>query len=191
MRAHTLLATCLLVFTSTGVAARDQEGARHETSPMAAYLQRAFAAVSTNLLAAAEMMPAEDYAFRPAGVAPEVRTFAQLLGHTLEVYSFICAAAKEEKDPLTGTDGDRIMEKARIVELLKTSIQYCSAYHASLTDRDLAAMVKRRGTDGRERLSLRANMMVFNIAHANEHYGNLVTYLRLKGIVPPSSEPRR
>jgi uncharacterized damage-inducible protein DinB len=72
------------------------------------------------------------------------------------------------------------------VEALKEAIAFCDAVYDGMTDAQATQMVK---VFGRDRTKLAT--LFLNISHDNEHYGNQVTYLRLKGIVPPSSEPRR
>lgn len=181
MRKFTLVLTLV-------ISAAEQQSAT--SNPVSEYLRMAFAAVSTDFIAAAEIMPNDAYGFKPPGTAPEVRTFAQLIGHTAEVYSFVCAAAQNERDPLIGVDGDTIKEKARLVQMLKDAVAYCTNLYRGLTDASLSKMVVMMGTDGVGRMTTPANAAVFNIAHANEHYGNVVTYLRVKGLVPPATPPQ-
>src|SRR5262249_61273843 len=75
--------------------------------------------------------------------------------------------------------------KADLVKTLKESVGYCNAAIERLTDAQAAETVKFFGRD-----KARLTVLYMNIAHDNEHYGNLVTYLRIKGLVPPSSESR-
>ena len=157
---------------------------------LAQYLRRAFDAVSANTIAAAELMPADAYGFRPAGAPEVVRTFAQLVGHTLEVNAFVCAASRGKADPLAGTDGDAIADKARLVRLLEESVRYCREQLADLDDAALLRPMVTTAADGTRRSTTPANVFVFAIAHASEHYGNIVTYLRSKGLTPPPTPPQ-
>ena len=82
---------------------------------------------------------------------------------------------------MNGRDAGR---RAELVAALKEAFAYCDATYASLTDASSAAMVP---FFGQERTKL--SMLAFNTSHSFEHYGNLVTYLRMNGLVPPSSDP--
>jgi len=76
--------------------------------------------------------------------------------------------------------------KADLVQAIKDAFAYCDPAYDTLTDAQAGTLVKFFGAD-----QAKATVLAFNTAHDNEHYGNIVTYLRLKGIVPPSSEPRK
>jgi uncharacterized damage-inducible protein DinB len=127
---------------------------------------------------AAEKMPESNYTFKPA---PEVRTFGQVVGHIADDQYFFCGTAKgdnkESKIEKTATS------KADLVAQLKQAFAYCDAVYDGFTDAHAAEKVK---TFAGERTKL--SMLDFNTAHMYEHYGNIVTYMRIKGLVPPSSE---
>lgn len=128
---------------------------------------------------AAEKMAAEDYAFRPA---PEVRTFAQQIAHVADDQYNLCAPAKGEKrDAAYTAIEDSLSRKAELVPALKAAFTYCDAAYDALTD--ASGTVPSLGRD-RNRFS----MLNWNLWHTWEHYGNIVVYLRMKGLVPPSSE---
>ena len=140
--------------------------------------------VRNNILKAAAKLPAADYSFRPT---PDVRSFAELLAHVAEDNYAFCSASLAEAAPLANIE-DAVkrnprMAKAALVDLLTESFGYCDKAYAALDDRNLQEPVKFLGRS-RPRLAL----LNFNTAHDFEHYGNIVTYLRLKNIVPPSSE---
>lgn len=132
------------------------------------------------LVKSAEQMPEADYAFKPT---PEVRSFGQLVGHVANASYFFCSTAKGETNPSAANDFEKTTSKAALIQALKDAFAYCDgAYQIS----DMKAM---------EEVSLMENMkgsklwvLMFNVAHDNEHYGNVVTYFRLKGMVPPSSQ---
>lgn len=149
---------------------------------LTAEARAAWTAISTNIVKAAEKMPAENYSFRPTA---EVRSFGQLIGHVTDAHYAFCAPLHPEKKAPVEAE-KKLSDKAELVAALKESVNYCNAAMAQLTDGQVAEAVK---LFGRDRAKLSVAQM--NIAHDNEHYGNLVTYLRLKGIVPPSSEPRQ
>jgi len=150
-------------------------------NPLSADAKAMWTGMKNNNLKAAEKMPEADYSFKPT---PEVRSYGQLVGHIADGNKLFCSIAKGEA--YTPSIEKSKTSKADLVEALKESIAFCDAVYDSMTDADAAKMVK---MFGRDRTKLAA--MFTNISHDNEHYGNQVTYLRLKGIVPPSSEPRR
>jgi uncharacterized damage-inducible protein DinB len=128
-----------------------------------------------HITTAAEELPESTYAYRPT---PEVRSFGQLVGHVAGAQYLICGAAlgdpPKEEDALAKT-------RTKLVAALKASTEYCGRAYAQ-TDKAAQQMTK---LFGEERTRLYA--LVLNATHNAEHYGNIVTYLRLNGIVPPSS----
>ena len=157
-----------------------------DSDPITKYLQRSFAAVAKDLVAAVEMMPEEDFGFRPSGVAKEVRTFGAIVHHMVSVNSWVCSMGEGKPDPISALGAAPIVDKARLVGLLSDTNTRCTAYLATVTDRTLAEVVTTVSA-GRQLQAGRGNAIVFAIAHSNEHYGNLVTYLRVKGLVPPAA----
>ena len=142
-----------------------------------------FRAPRTFMLRAAEKMPAEQYVFRPT---PEVRSFAELLGHIADGYRLVCATAAGDPLPADIQQHEKTAkEKVQLIEALRQTAEYCDGVHARLTGPKGAELVDWAG--GRHP---RATVLFFNSGHVWEHYGNVVTYLRLKEVVPPSSEPR-
>lgn len=128
-------------------------------------------------LEAAELMPAEDYGFTPAA---DVRTFGQIVGHIANWQFTNCSTAKGERNPNT-KDFEKNESKAEIVDAIKAAYAYCDEVFTSLDLDRLSA------TSGGSPVMFRAMSAV---AHPYLHYGNLITYLRLKGIVPPSTARR-
>lgn len=126
----------------------------------------------------AEETPEEGYAYRPTD---EVRSIGQMIGHVAGAQFMMCAAALGE--PARGeNDIERSMTgKAELVQALKESTEYCAGAYAQPED-GASAMTKLFGRD-----ITRFHALVWNATHIGEHYGNLVTYLRIQGIVPPSS----
>jgi len=150
--------------------------------PLSADAKMFWGNVKNNVVRAAEKMPEENYSFKPV---PEVRTYGQILGHIADTHYMICSTVLGEKREPAGVEKTKT-SKADLVAALKDSVSYCDKAYEGLTDATAAQMVK---MFGRERSRLGALNM--NASHSWEHYGNLVTYLRIKGIVPPSSEPRK
>ena len=131
------------------------------------------------LVRAAEQMPEADYAYKPVAT---VRTFGQLLGHVAGANFMICAAALGEPGGAEDDIEKSKTTKADLVAALKASNEYCARAYA-LTDVQAAGMTKLFGQDQTKMFALS-----LNAAHNGEHYGNVVTYLRMKGMVPPSSQ---
>lgn len=149
-----------------------------DTSPFSADARQAYAEVKSNILKSAEKMPEENYGFRPA---PRVRTFGQILGHVAEEQYLYCGAAKGERKAV---DVEKTKTaKTDLLAALQDSFAYCDAVYAALTD-STAAWTIQVGQSQRTRL----HILWGNSLHDTSHYGNLVTYLRIKGIVPPSTE---
>jgi uncharacterized damage-inducible protein DinB len=127
----------------------------------------------------AEKVPEELYSFKPT---PEVRSIGQLLGHIADSQFGMCAAAAGEKPPQSGIE-KTFNSKAQLSKAVVDSNAYCDTVIAGMDDKKGMEIVQ-FFTGPTPRL----HVLTFNIAHSYEHYGNLVTYMRLKGIVPPSSE---
>ena len=148
-----------------------------------AYLQAQYATLKTNLMGAAEKMPADQFAFKPT---PEVRTYGQLFGHTMAAQYAYCSTVKGEPSPALNKDLEKVTDKATVIQLVKDSFAYCDDAFAALTNTNALQMIT-QGAAPNQRQIARANQLTMLIVHGNEHYGNLVTYMRMKGIVPPSS----
>jgi len=141
-----------------------------------------YSQVKNNILRSAEKMPEVNYSFKPT---PEVRSFGQLVGHVADATYTFCSAVLGEKAPVSGIEKGK-SGKADLTAALKGAFGYCDKVYDGFTDASAGDTVK---FFGGERSKL--NVLEFNTMHDWEHYGNMVTYLRLKGIVPPSSEPRK
>src|SRR5688572_2335179 len=126
----------------------------------------------------AEELPESTYAYKPT---PEVRSFGQMIGHVAGAQYMFCATALGEPDRAEDEIEKTRKTKAELVAALKASTQYCGRAYAQ-TDKAAQQKVK---LFGQERTRLFA--LGVNATHDAEHYGNLVTYLRLNKIVPPSS----
>jgi uncharacterized damage-inducible protein DinB len=135
----------------------------------------------TNYLTkAAEQVPEADYSFRPT---PDVRTFGQMVGHVAAAQNMICASALAEKSANEDDIEKSTTTKAGLLAALRASTEYCRRAYAQSD----AASAGATTLFGRPSTRLRA--LILNATHNSEHYGNLVTYMRIKGMVPPSSQP--
>lgn len=158
-------------------------------TPLATWLRNAYTTNRNFLAKAADKMPEELYSLRP-GPQQEVRTFGQIIGHVANANYLYCSRAKGEANPNQGKDAEKLATKAELVKALSDALAYCDAAYGSLTDASAMETVTNTAANGRQPQAIRATFLIANVAHNNEHYGNLVTYFRIKSIVPPSSEPR-
>lgn len=156
--------------------------AQSAADPLSAGIKGIYNISKTNVAKAAEKMPEENYAFKPS---PDVRSFGQIVGHVADAQYLFCSAATGQTNPAPGIEKSKTT-KADLVKALNDALAYCDKAYDSMTDAHAAEMVKFFGSD-RAKLTV----LAFNSAHNMEHYGNLVTYMRIKGLVPPSSEPRK
>ena len=131
------------------------------------------------LLKAADQVSEENYAFKPT---KDVRSMGELFGHIADANFMICGTASGQKAPMSGIEKSKTT-KADLRAALAESFKFCDAAFTSLTDANANEPVKSFLPGAHTRLGL----LAFNNAHEFEHYGNIVTYMRLKGMVPPSS----
>jgi uncharacterized damage-inducible protein DinB len=131
------------------------------------------------IVGAAELMPPADYAFKPT---PEVRSFGELIGHVADASYMFCSAAKGGPSPKKESIEKTVSSKDALKKALADAFAYCDAVYAASTD---AALTQPVDLFGKKLPKFTA--LDVNVAHDNEHYGNIVTYLRLKKLVPPSS----
>ena len=131
---------------------------------------------------AAEKMPEAEYAFKPD---PASRSFGQILGHIADADYLFCSTVLGESSPSPGIEKTKTT-KAELRAALHDAFTYCNRAYDALTDAGANETIK---AFGQERNKLGA--LWFNASHNLEHYGNVVVYMRLKGIVPPSSDPKQ
>jgi uncharacterized damage-inducible protein DinB len=150
-----------------------------QTGAMANALKGQYEIAKKNITRTAEKVPEDLYAFKPT---PAVRSFGQLIGHLADSSQFFCATASGNTPPKESIEKTKT-SKADLQKALADAFAACDAAYAGMTDAKAAEMVKFFGGE-----QPRLAVLAFNTAHEFEHYGNLVTYMRLKDIVPPSSE---
>jgi uncharacterized damage-inducible protein DinB len=136
--------------------------------------------VKGNLLKTAEKVPENVWSFRPT---PEVRTFAQIMGHIIDTSLGVCGAASGEK-PTPANAEKTMTSKAQLSKALAEAMAFCDKAIAALDDKRAMEVLPKFFTGP----TTRGMVIAFNTAHNFEHYGNLVTYMRINKIVPPSSE---
>ena len=150
-----------------------------QTNPATAAAKAQFGMISSVLARTAEKVPENLYAFK---ATPEVRSIGQLIGHIADSQFGMCATAAGEKPPQSGIEKTKT-SKADLTKAIIDSNAYCNQVIDAMNDQKGMEVIK-FFTGPSPRLAV----LGFNVAHSYEHYGNLVTYLRLNKIVPPSSE---
>lgn len=149
-------------------------------NPLSANNRMLYDGVKMILLRSAEKMPEEHYNFRPAET---VRTFGQIVGHVADSQYAFCANVRGEKNPALKVEKTKTT-KAELVAALNAAFAYCTTAYEGMTDATAVEMTKAMG-----RPMPKLGVLTVNNVHTIEHYGNLVTYMRMKDIVPPTSEP--
>ncbi|MBX3279693.1 MAG: DinB family protein [Acidobacteria bacterium] len=179
-----LAATFLAVSAASALAQQGQsanppQAAAQNPDVLSTELRQMYTGVKNNLTRMAEKMPEENYDFK---AAPEIRSFGQLVAHVADSQARTCSAVNGEPKAVNAASKTT---KADLVAALKESFAICDAAFSGLTDAKAGEMVT-MGQRQRSRLGALAGV----VSHSNEEYGYMAVYLRLKGIVPPSSEPR-
>lgn len=165
--------------TLIAVATASAAIAEAQSNPLSTEAKQAYTGIRNNLVKMAEKMPDDAYAFKPV---PEIRTFGALVAHVADSMMRTCSVVKgEAKQPTAGSK----TAKADLVAALKEAAAECDGAYESMTDAGAVEMIK---TPRGARSKLGA--LVGNTTHMNEEYGYMAVYLRLKGVVPPSSEGR-
>ena len=149
---------------------------------LASTMLRAHEGIQRNLVEAAEKMPEEHYRFKPT---PEMRPFGQVVAHIALSRFGTCAALTAQKNPHAGEKDDQPLTKAQAVMLLKDAGAYCTEAFKGITEETVGQFV----TAGPANTEVaRGIFLAGETSHAHQTYGTMAVYLRLKGIVPPSTE---
>lgn len=165
-----------------------QAPAQVTADPLATFVKGSFNQIARNLNGSAEQMPEANYGMK-IGTMPEVRTFGSMLGHIIDANYLFCAQAKGEADPATTRyETAKDMTKDQLVKAMHDALTYCSTAYDTLTDVTAMQMVTPPvGPAGPARAQLRVAILIRNVGHNNEEYGNLVGYFRAANLVPPST----
>jgi uncharacterized damage-inducible protein DinB len=179
-----VLSICLAGISIPAFAQTSDGGADQALSKsMAASVKAMQATIRRDLAEAADAMPADEYSFKPT---PQVRSFAELIGHVTNANFYFCSQAKGEKSPAT-QNYERVADKAALSKALKDSLAYCDDVYGGTTDENFSQALKLAAPGGGPTETTRGLVLIFNTTHNNEHYGNIIVYMRLKGHVPPST----
>ena len=158
---------------------KSQPQAAPPANPITASEKGFYSYVSNAVMGGAQKMPEEHYSFKPT---PEVRSFGQIVGHVADANYMFCSQSLGEPNPSKGIEKTKT-SKADLVAALKDAVAYCNKAFDSMSDTKGSQMVKFMNFD-----IAKLTLFSINTAHTDEHYGNMVTYLRIKGIVPATSE---
>jgi uncharacterized damage-inducible protein DinB len=153
--------------------------AQTSASSHVAVLKTQAEAVRSLVLRTAEKVPEDLYSFKPT---PEVRSLGSVIGHIADGNNLLCSMANGDK-PVFNQANEKKTTRAELVAALKASFAACDKVFDATTDANASTAVDMFGQK-----QTRLGVLAFNNSHMWEHYGNLVTYMRLKSIVPPSSE---
>jgi hypothetical protein len=148
-------------------------------NPMIAENKFNYAAIKTNIMASAEKMPDDGYSFQ---ATKEERSWAELMGHIADAQTGICSAAAG--DAKKGT-ASKLTAKGDLLKALQASFDVCDAVWGTTNEENMKTAVKRGSRD-----MTRLGVLIYNTQHDNESYGTMAVYLRLKGVLPPSSEKK-
>ena len=172
----------LVAMLWAGAASAQAPAAAATQNPISAGQKFLYSIVKNSVIRSAEKMPEDNYSFKPT---PEVRSFGQLLGHIADSQYMFCSSVLGRPNPAPGVEKSKTT-KAELVQALKDAFAYCDQAYDGMTDAQAGAPVKMFGGE-----QAKVTVLTFNTSHTNEHYGNIVTYLRIKGLVPPLSEGRK
>jgi uncharacterized damage-inducible protein DinB len=157
---------------------------------VAASLRNFYMTRKSEVVRSAEKMPEEFYGLRP-GAQEEVRTFGQHLAHIANFNFLWCSQAKGEKNPNAGTNLEKTAKtKAEFLKVLNDSYTYCDGAYNALTDATGAELIDITQENGRKQQLPRMSLLILNLEHGSEVYGSMATTMRIKSIVPASSEGR-
>ena len=169
---------CVLAMSAIAYA---QAPAQGQKTTLSDGLRRSYNTVKMNLTEAAQKLDEANYSYRPS---PDIRTFGAQLAHVANSQFNACAAAKGEPNPHQGSNLEKTMTtRADIIKALADSFAFCDPAFEKLTDQSALQLVRQ----GQNEIA-RGQVLVNLIAHGNEEYGILTVYLRMKGLVPPSTE---
>jgi uncharacterized damage-inducible protein DinB len=191
MKFRTMASAVALFLVSTAAFAQDpktpqgspnskgEQASQTNPNPFSTFNKFAYARLKTILVSSAEKMPEENYNFKPTEA---VRSYGQIVGHVADAQYNFCSLALGENNPGLKIEQTKTT-KADLVAALKDAVAYCDKAYDGMTDASGAQMVKLFGAD-----MPKLGVLNINNMHDMEHYGNLVTYMRLKNIVPPTTE---
>jgi uncharacterized damage-inducible protein DinB len=176
-----ILTSALFVVSVTGTIAQTAP-----PSPMATGLARVslgakqrYDIIKRDIAEAAQAVPEAEYSFKPS---PQVRSFGELVGHAADVNTFYCAMAAGSNPKWSDATEKKVTTKADLLAALNAATAKCDDVIAKTNEGNALSLVPSGPRD-----QMRIMVILDNVAHLNEHYGNIVTYMRVKNHVPPST----
>jgi uncharacterized damage-inducible protein DinB len=171
------------LLASLAAAPAAAQGQPASGDPLTAALKRQFDGVARNVKEAAEKMPEDKYTYQ---ATKDVRTFGGFVGHVANAHYMLCSRAKGEANP-NKDDLEKTSGKAALVKAITAANDYCASVFTAANDKWMLETIS-QGQGANATQVPRAAVLAGNTSHSNEHYGNLVTYMRINGLVPPSTE---
>lgn len=182
MMNHLVLAASVALSVNANVVWAQAPASGSDPGNMARFsrgIKARYDTIKRDIVEAAEAVPESEYDFKPT---PQVRSFGEILGHIADTQNYFCAVAGGSNPDYSDTIEKSVKAKADLVKALKDSVAKCDGVYAGTDAANALSVVKAGKGD-----ALRAMTLLDNVSHDNEHYGNIVTYMRLKGHVPPST----
>jgi len=173
--------TLAIIFTAIAVvaAAPQSPPPTGRKLTLANTMIQSYTAIQRDLLEAAELMPEADYVFKPT---PETRPFGQLIAHVALSQFNACSLLQGGPSPKAAEKEETPRSKAVLIALLKESATFCNPLVNAMTDEGMVQLIKAGPNEG-----ARGLLVIALNTHGNEMYGTIAVYLRLKGIVPPTT----
>ncbi|MGQ0813275.1 MAG: DinB family protein [Gemmatimonadota bacterium] len=180
MKRISAVAAMLVLVSAAGAHAQQAQQKASDAAVATAGMSSVYSFAKGYILKAAEQVPEDKYAYQPT---KDVRTFGQLLAHITDANNFFCALIGGTPKEYSDAVEKSVTTKAQLSAELKKSFDACDAALASVKDADLVKPVEIFGN----KANLAAAITIES-SHIWEHYGNIVTYMRLNGMTPPSSQ---
>ncbi|MBW3565403.1 MAG: DinB family protein [Acidobacteria bacterium] len=181
---RTLVQAILICFVAPPLVAFAQQqttvAPASQVSPLIEDSAERYDGVKKILRRTAEIMPEENYGFKSAN---DVRSFGQIVGHVADAQYVFCSRVLGEQNPSPGVEKN-ITSKGELITALDAAFAYCERAYDGMTDASAIETVRFMGGD-----NPKFGVLSVNQIHTIEHYGNLVTYLRMNDLVPPTSDP--
>ena len=179
MRATSIIVLFVFLMSGTAALAEEPAPAAAAKNPYTDHTRGVYEALQLIMITSAELMPEEKYGFKPV---ESVRSFGQILGHAASSQYYMCATVLGEKPAPPKIDASTAT-KAELIAALRAAFAYCDSAWAEMNDASGAEVVKFMTDD-----SPKLGVLIVNNVHTIEHYGNLIVYLRMNGLVPPTSD---
>lgn len=181
---RTLIHAILIFFFAPTIVLFGQERpsatAASPVTPLIEENEQMYDGISRILRRSAELMPEENYAFRPTD---EVRSFGGIVGHVADAQFIFCSKVLVEPNPVPKVE-QTASSKAELIAALDAAFAYCDRAYTALNDTTAIEKVNLMGSE-----KTKLGVLSVNQVHTIEHYGNLIVYLRMNDIVPPTSDP--